>query len=347
MTARIGKTVTEWYGSVNPMIIHLSGADTYRSAQRLHELRQAFVAKHDPKGLNTVTLDGDTATSAELRTALTATGIFTTKRFVALDRYSGQSPITTDQLVEAASKVGTGTDTIFVLRDVLSGPSIPKKRPTKSKKTPGKSNVNKDVQLPQAKQELFPALTDAQLLSWIGKRVTGVGATILPAAAQRLVAICNRDTWRIASEVDKLAAYAGGATIAVSDVEALVRSEYSSDIFAVTDALGLRQHARALQLIHQELASGTNMFSLIATLAGHVRTLYMIAQAQQRGMTSAMMVSELGVHPFVVQKSIVQTKLFSVDELRDLHHRLVAIDQDLKTSPLDAETLMDVIVVRR
>ena len=345
MTARIGRKVTECYGSVNSMIIHLSGADTYRSAERLRELRQAFIAKHDPRGLNTVTLDADTATATELHNAITATGFFAAKRFVALNGYSANSAITPEVLVATTAKIGTGTDIIFVLRNLVGSQPAPKKRTTKTKKT-APTATRQAVQLPNEKREEFPVLSDAQLLGWIGKQVKANGTTIVPAAAQRLIAMCSRDSWRIATELDKLSAHSGGQPITVADVEALVRSEYSSDIFAVTDALGLRQAARVLQLIHQELASGTNMFSLIATLAGHIRTLYSISQAVQRGVSSTALASELGIHPFVVQKSLAQVRLFSIVELRDLHHRLVGIDHDLKTSPLDAETLMDVLLMK-
>lgn len=330
------------------MIIHLTGTDTYRSAQRLRELREAFVAKHDPKGFNTVTLDAETATPEQLHGALTATGFFAAKRFVALDRYSPAGLISPERLAELTKPAAEkNSEVILVVRDL----AVVKKttRPAAKKKT-AVATKKKNIDTPQLlneKLETFPALNEAQAATWVAKMAKDIGGSFAPPAVQRLVAVCDRDTWRMAAEIEKLVAHAGGAIVTVADVEALVKSEASSDIFALTDALGQRQNARVLELLHRELESGTNEFSLIATLAGHIRNLYRVKQAQAQGIAPAAMATELALHPFVVQKSLAQSARFTAVELRDLHHRLLEIDQDLKTSPLDAETLLDLISVQR
>lgn len=332
------------------MIIHLTGSDTYRSAQRLVELRNAFIAKHDPKGFGVSTLDGATATVEELRTALTVTGFFATKRLVALDRYLGDGPITPEVLAELLVPVEPKDhDVIVVVRDIFpdagSAPVSRAKSSTKKKTVTKKAATS--ILLPGEKLEKFPRLTEAEAVQWITRTAKAKGGSIIPAAAQRLVMLCDRDSWRIASELEKLLAYASDRPITVDDVTILVRSEYASDIFALTDALGQRQTARALDLLHRELAAGTNEFALIATLAGHVRNLYAVKRALDEGASAVALASMLGLHPFVVQKAVAQVPRFQTDELRDLHHRLVRIDNDLKTSRLDAETLLDLIVVKR
>jgi hypothetical protein len=124
------------------MIIHLTGSDTYRSAQRLAELRRAFIEKHDPKGLGTITLDGSTGTVEELRTALTATGFFSTKRFVAVDYFLGDGLITPEGLTELlVSVAGKDHDVVAVVRDIFpdQGSGLTKRsKPTAKKKNPVK-----------------------------------------------------------------------------------------------------------------------------------------------------------------------------------------------------------------
>ncbi len=330
------------------MIIHLTGPDTYRSSQRLRELRQAFITKHDPQSLNTVMLDGDTMTPETVRNVVTSTGFFSTKRFVAIDRYSPDGPVSSEQLVEltkiAAEKE---SDVIIVVRDLMTARRKTRSTTKIKGTTAAKKKSVDSPALLKEKLENFPVLQESQMLDWILQIVKSHQATIAPAAASRLVVMCNRDTWRLASEIEKLVAHAGGAIISVTDVEQLVKSEASSDIFALTDALGHRQNARVLELLHRELASGTNEFSLIATLASHIRNLYHVKAAQGRGLAPVAIAAELDLHPFVVQKATAQATKFSDAELRDLHHRLLLIDHDLKTSPLDAETLFDMMAIRR
>lgn len=327
------------------MIIHLTGADTYRSAQRLAELRSAFVAKHDPQGFNTVTLDGSTVTAEELHRALTATGFFAAKRFVALDGYSALSSIQAEELLSALTSYSTKDhDVIIVVREVDGG----QKKPGRSsgKKSTGKKRPAGPLTFPGEKLETFPELTPVQASAWVMHVATARGATLLKPAAERLTALCAGDMWRMANELEKVLLYAGRQPVTVETIEQLVPSEYGSDIFALTDALGQQQTARALELLHRELVAGANAFGLVATISSHVRNLWQVKRAQERGVSPVVMATELGLHPFVVQKAAAQSKLFTTDALRDLHHRLLRVDHDLKTSPLDAETLLNVVLVR-
>lgn len=330
------------------MIIHLTGADIYRSAKRLAELRAAFISKHDPRNLSVAIVDGETATVADIKNAVTATGMFVTKRFVLIDHYVPDGPTKPDELAEIlTATAGKDHNVIVVVRDTITdgAPTVHRSRSTTKKAS--KKTGNGSFTIPGEKREVFSQLTPAQMTTWVGTEAKKHRAVFEPAAIQRLLALCSNDSWRVATELEKLIAFGGGKPITVADVEDMVISENSSDIFALTDALGQRQSARALALLQREFSAGTNEFSLIATLAGHLRTLYYVKLAQQRGSNPATIASELAIHPFVVQKAVGQTARFSTDELRDLHHRLVTIDHDLKTSPLDAETLLDLLMIQR
>jgi len=232
------------------------------------------------------------------------------------------------------------------VRDLLAEDLRPAKRARPTAKKSTKKSLPGLFILSEEKREVFAQLSAAERVTWIASAAKKLGGSFAPGAAQRLVALCNNDSWRVAAEVEKLVAYASPKPVTVDDVEMMVASESNSDIFALTDALGQRRSDRALALVHQELAAGMNGFALIATLAGHVRTLYQVKQASARGSSPANLASELAIHPFVAQKALAQTNNFTADELRDLHHRLVTIDHDLKTSPLDAETLLDMLMIR-
>jgi DNA polymerase-3 subunit delta len=325
------------------MIIHLTGPDTYRSAQRLTELRSAFVTKHDPRNLNTVTLDGATMTPAEVHAAVAATGFFATKRFVAIDDYLADGPVNVEALETILQPIADlKHDVIVVIRDHHGAAPAPSKG-----KTVRKKKTTTAWSLTGEKREEFPLLSPAEVTAHVQKMVTAHGATISPAVTQQFIAACGTDPWRRATELEKLCLYVGRGEITAAAVTEMVRSEASSDMFAVTDAIGMQQTARALELIHRELQAGVNPFALLASLAAHIRNLYHVVQALNNGRPAASLASELGLHPYVVQKAVAQSRHFTADGLRDLHTRLLNIDQTLKTSPLDAETLVDLVVMKR
>ncbi len=324
------------------MVILLTGPDLYRSHQRLTQLRQAFIEKYDPSGFNTLTVDATTATPEELRTAVTTTGLFTAKRFVAIDYYSGTGTLTPDGLNQALTPLATVDDMIVIVRSVKTSSRAPR-RTTKTKKVSSKAPA--ELKIAKAKVEEFSALSRTEIQRWITAEAKSRGGAIESSAAEQLAVLCQNDTWRISSELDKLIAYAGQRVVIADDVQTMVYSPYESNIFAVTDALGQGQRGRALRVLHDELLAGTHPLVLVATIANHLRTLLMIQAIAGAQTTAASVAQQTGIHPYVVQKSLGQVKHFSRERLVSWHHQLVTIDDQLKSGPLDAETLLDLLLV--
>lgn len=325
------------------MVIHLTGPDTFRSHRRLQQLRQAFRDKFDPHGFNTVTVDGQTATVEELRTAIQTAGFFSKERFVAIDDYVAVGAACPPaKMLEVIEPVLENKETVVVIRE-LAGETKVKK--STSRKTAKKTTAAKQsLSVNDAKAEEFPLLAPAELATWVLKEAMTRGGSIGRPAAQTLVILCQNDLWRINSELDKLLSYADGREIIGTDVAAMVKSPYASDIFGLLDAIGQRRSAAAVKLLHNELQSGTHPLALISTLANHVRTLLLVGGAPNQN--SPALATSLGLHPFVVKKALVQTKLFAPQTLRDWHHQLITIDFQLKSTVLDAETLLDVLLLK-
>lgn len=324
------------------MLILLTGPDTYRSHRRFDQLRTAFVAKHDPHGYNTAVLDATTATVEELQAALATAGFLTSKRFVGLNHYDAKNAAVEPTSLQARlAGYAKNDDVIVVVREVTA----PAARRPRGKPSKTASRRAAGLKLDKAKTERFPQLSETDLTTWVKREAADRAGKIAPAAIKKLVIACEQDSWRIASELDKLLAYVGAQAVSEQDVEALVTTPYASDIFALTDALGSRQRARALALLHDELAAGTHPLALIAVLAGHIRNLAAVKAAMAGGQTLRTLPEELHLHPYVVQKAAQQARQFEAQQLSDIHHRLVTIDFDLKTSRLDAETLLDVLLM--
>ncbi len=320
------------------MIIHLTGPDTYRSRARLHQLRDAFIAKHDPPGLNTVILDGLTATVAEIRAAVGG-GLFAPKNFIAISGYeAGTSTCSIDELLAALVLAGKNPDVIAVVQEAIG--AVAKKKIGWGKKT-----APTGLRLPDAKREEFPLLTPLEAKNWVMKTAQERGGQVAGAVAEQLVVACENDSWRLAMELEKLLLHAGDQAVTANDVRELVVGAVTSDLFALTDAIGTRQRAWALQFLHRELAAGVHPLVLITMIARHLRTLRQVQQAVAEGISPAQVAAVLGLHPFVVRKALEQSTKFSADELARWHHRLVETDYRLKSTPLDAEVMLDLLVV--
>lgn len=323
------------------MIIHLTGVDTYRSRARLHQLRDVFVAKHDVNGLNTVVLDGLTATKDELRAALTSGGLFAAKTFVALNGYESSGAVCSPADVSEALALVTDTkDVIAVVREVTK--PVSEKKTFRGKKI---AQLEAPLKVPGAKLEVFSLQSVTESKIWAGREAKRLGGEISPAVAELLVAATDNDPWRLAMELEKLLTHAGNQPISEEDVRQLVISPVSSDIFALTDAIGGRQRRQALKLLQRELAAGVHPLGLITMIARHFRTLSLVRQAVADGLPRAQMATKFGFHPFVVGKALEQSKKFTAEDLRRWHHQLLKTDFYLKSTPLDAESMLDLIVI--
>lgn len=314
------------------MIIVLQGPDTYRSSRRMRQLRQAFIEKYDQRQLAVATIDGATATAEMIMSALGSGGLFSSKRFLLVDDLTPSSPCWSHSAFPTAlGALKNDADRIVVLRYV---PSAPKK---------GRTPKEKTTKIPGAKTEEFPLLSETETRAWIKKELTERKGTITRDAEEMLMTRTKQNLWQLDQELEKLLA-AGNGAITVELVQSLVAGDVRSDIFALTDALGQRQRNRALHVVTTEFSAGTHPLILVSALLRHVQALWHVRSALDQGKTPNP--AELDLHPFVVKKATAQARSLTRDDLRSWHHALLEIEKDLKTSPLDAETLVDRFIMR-
>jgi DNA polymerase-3 subunit delta len=114
--------------------------------------------------------------------------------------------------------------------------------------------------------------------------VRRAGFPIDPAALDLLVEALGADVARIAVEVEKLALYAGGRTVFTDDIAALVPDARSTTIFALVNALGRRDRARALELLDTLSREGIYLPLALAFLSTQFR---LAMAAREAGLKSA------------------------------------------------------------
>ena len=122
------------------------------------------------------------------------------------------------------------------------------------------------------------------------------GFRIDPAALDLLVEALGADVARIAVEIEKLSLYAGSRMVGVDDIAALVPDARSTTIFALVNALGRRDRARALEYLDTLTREGEYLPLALAFLSTQFR---MALVAREAGLKSAQQVvahfSRLGV----------------------------------------------------
>ena len=317
------------------MLFFLHGEDSYRSRQKLKQLKNKFLKDVDPSGLNLVILDGLKLTPTEFREAVSVSSFLAKKRMVIVENlvFKAKSKKAHEGIVEYLNSKEFPKDTIVIFIEDGKAPR-------------GKLSENllyQKLRNEKYAQE-FKLLSGSQLSKWIAAEVTTRGGKIESQAVEALAAGLGPELWAVSHEIDKLIAFVGNKKIEEKDIEESAKLKIDDNIFHFTDALAGKRKAQGLQLIRDQFNQGANALYLLKMITRQYRILIMIADLLERKMTSRQIATRLSLHPYVIEKSLSQVRKYSLKELKEIYKKLLEIDYKIKTSQATPEVLFDLFI---
>jgi DNA polymerase III subunit delta len=170
---------------------------------------------------------------------------------------------------------------------------------------------------------------------WVTKQFADRGVTVDPDAVRLLVEVVGEDPQELASEVDKIATWAGDEPVRVPDVELLAAGCAEVPGYELTDAWGRRDLAGALTACQTLLGRSGDPVSrtvaaLIGLLVAHVGRVRDCQVLGEEGLTPREAAARLKRHPFYVEKLFAQSRNYGPDELRQAIVRLAELDHAVK-----------------
>jgi DNA polymerase III subunit delta len=170
---------------------------------------------------------------------------------------------------------------------------------------------------------------------WVAKQFADRGVTVDPEAVRLLVDVVGENPEELATEVDKLATWAGDEPVGVPAVEQLAAGCADVPGYELTDAWGRRDLAGALTSCQTLLERSGDPVSrtvpaLIGLLVGHVGRVRDCQLLAEEGLSSREAAARLKRHPFYVEKLFAQARNYGPDELREAVVRLAELDHSVK-----------------
>ena len=319
------------------MFIFLYGADTFRSNEKLSALKNKYLEKSS-SGTDLSVLDYEENSSAKnLSNLLSAQGLFSTKQLVIVK--NSMSKGTPDQqkeileFIKSHTKLETDTDSVVIFFENIS----PKKN----------GSLFKFLVTHSKKQE-FALLSGAQLTNWALAYAKNVSPEISFSrnALNMLLVATGNDLYILSNEITKLINYKNSGTITENDIALLVKSKVDSTMFETIEALLAGNKSRALQLFHEQIAKGEDVFYILSMYTYQIRTLLKIGDFYWQGMTSASEIAKVSkLHPYVVQKTLFQIRNISEEKTKQILRDLAEIDQNAKTGKVDPILALDTFIV--
>ncbi|GAB4426171.1 MAG: hypothetical protein Kow002_15520 [Anaerolineales bacterium] len=320
---------------MTPNIHFLYGNDEFAISRRLKDFEADF---SDPTSadMNTARLEARTMTENDLNTAVNAMPFLATKRLLLLENPSARynTPSERKKFFEFLVKVPDTAQ--LVMYEIIA--------PKEANKHWLLKWAQKNIKIIKAQAFMLPR--PWEMIDWIVKETHKQGGQIANPAAAKLAEMVGVDTRQAGMEIAKLLAYVNWERqVEVRDVEAVSIVTAQESVFDFVDALSTGDGKSAQRLLHR-LLENEDPFSLWGMVVRQFRLLLMAREVVESGGGKNEVASALGVHPFVAEKTFSQARAFTLPVLERIYHRLLEIDEGVKTGQFSLELALDRLVVQ-
>lgn len=316
------------------MIFFLYGEDTFRSRAKKRELVEGFKSKRDPTGMNVMLLDAQKDKEDRIFEELVAAPFLAEKRMVVLENLlSTKKTKLQKSFLELLEAKKVPETTILILWE--EGKVF--------KSDAGK--LFEVLKIEKYAQEFAP-ITGRELNKWILTEVVGRGSTIESPAVDFLVQNAADDSWYIHSLLDQLIAYSAGNSITVAHVKVFLKETVDDNIFNLVDALVAKNSKKVFQMIEEQYRKGEDAQFIFAMIMRQFKILLQLSDMISRGIRERddIVARQLGLHPFVLKKSLPLVQKYSLEQLKSIYRELLEIDMKTKTGQGDQSLMLDFFV---
>jgi DNA polymerase-3 subunit delta len=180
-----------------------------------------------------------------------------------------------------------------------------------------------------------------------GQALSEHGLKVGQEGLYALVDAVGEDLGALWQAAEKLFLYKSGqGVVDASDVAQVVVNTRNQSVFELTDAVAEGSSLNALDGIRRLLRDGESPLSILSHLARHFRNLSKVKALVARGLNLDDVRSQLGLHPFVIKKSLQQSRRFSSTGLEAKLGLIASADLQLKGARLPDNLQLEVLVQR-
>jgi len=191
----------------------------------------------------------------------------------------------------------------------------------------------------------FPLPTYREMPDWIMKEAEKQGGVFHPRAAVELSRLVGNNLFQARQEIEKAIFYIGDDKQVGADVVRLLcASTKEESVFALVDAVGLRNGKLALKLLH-ELSAEMPIQRILSMLARQIRLLIITKEALTEGGGEKEVIAACKLrHVFIAKKLINQARHFSIEALEDIYRTFDRMDEDSKVGCVTLDAALDGLI---
>ncbi|MBI4301036.1 MAG: DNA polymerase III subunit delta [Chloroflexi bacterium] len=327
----------------------LFGEDTFSRDGALREIKQGL-GDEEFLSLNTTILDGQHLTWEQLTNACDSLPFLAPSRLVVVEgllaRYESQRQALRQAQGGRRLSPGEGEKSPWSnLKEYICQMTTTTALVMVDGKLSRNNPLLKELTSVAQVREFRPLRKEA-LRRWIGSQVSRLGGSITLAAVDLLEEAIGSNLGLMAQEIEKLCLYSLDGQIDDEAVRRLVSYAREANVFAMVDALMAQRRQVALQHLHQLLLEGDTASHLLAIIARQLRLAMEAKELIRKGLPKSEIGSRLELaSDYALARTMEQARLYSMESLMAIHHRLLEIDLAIKRGIYREEMALDLLVV--
>ncbi|OGO22174.1 MAG: DNA polymerase III subunit delta [Chloroflexi bacterium RBG_16_51_16] len=319
---------------IKQKIVFLFGNDEYAITRQLKEIESEF-ASQSAAEMNLARLDGRALSDDQLNNAVNAIPFLAEYRLVSLS-----NPSASYTTPEARRKFCEFLENVPITTRVVLYEMVEPKRADKHWLV---TWSQKKSDLVGTQSFMLPAVKS--MTGWIINEVRNQKGHIEQSAAGKLAEMVGADTRQAAQEISKLLAYVNWERpINGSDVAAVSIVSAEQSVFDFVDSLAVGD-SKTAQALLRRLLETEDPFSLWGMVIRQFRLLILTREILDNGGKLNEVQRQLNLHPFVAGKMTAQAKRYTLGSLESIYHRLLEIDEAVKTGQLTLDLALEMLVV--
>lgn len=315
------------------MVIFIYGQDTYRARQKLNEIIDSYKKTYKAE-LNLKNFDFLKYSYQDFFNDFQAVSMFGGKKLVIIEN-AFASDNTKNEIIKNLKKISASKG-IFIFFE---------------KGLPEKNSLFKALK-EEGKSQEFKLLEGSALKSWVVEEFRRFKIEIDSLALGQLINHTGNNLWQLSEEIKKITVFKAKdeeKTVREEDIILLVRPKIDTDIFKTIDAISAKNKKNALFLVQKHIERGDNplyVFSMINFQFRNILAVKSRCQAAPYLDTDQIkkLSKELGLHPFVIKKSFLQARNFSLDVLKKIYQNIFEKDLAIKTGKISPDAALENLI---
>lgn len=192
----------------------------------------------------------------------------------------------------------------------------------------------------------FAKQSQRDLVAWITRHFAAKGKSISQDLCVYLLELTDGTMTSLKGEIDKIAAFSGADSICRADIDAVTEPVLDAVVFRMTDMLGSREYAKAVDMLQKLLKMQQEPIVILGAVGGYLRRLGTARTLCDRGLPAGELMKLCGLSDYAARKTMSAARQFSSGFFKKAMELVLETDRKMKTSYDDPQRLLEMLILQ-